>query len=298
MAAARLTIAVGIALGVLGARPVCAQVKASEPATLSQTVDGTKLTLTYSRPRARGRDSLFGKVVHWAEVWTPGANMATTLELSKDAKLNGNRVPKGKYSVWMVVRPAGDWTFILDPRAELFHEEHPDSTAQQIRFPIRTEVRPFNETLTWSFPNVRLTGATLALHWGTTYVPLELEVEPSYSLLFPAGEAARYLGSYDYTWNMPGDSAKPVSFVVTHEKGSLMASWDPSPFPGFPEYSRFVLIRIKQDWFIPGFLDLSGELYEVAKEMMFEFKVVAGRAGGLDVRGEDDKVMATAKRKG
>lgn len=293
----RVTLSAAALLGLLPPA-ASSQVKASEPASISQTVDGTKLTVTYSRPRGRGRDSLFGKVVHWGEVWTPGANLATTLELGRDARLGGRPVPKGKYSVWMVVRPVGDWTFVLDPRHERFHEEHPDSSAEQIRFPVRPETRPFAEVLTWSFPDIRLTGATLALHWGTTYVPVEVEVEPTYKLGFPAGEAAPYLGSYDYRWKTPGDSAKPVSFVVSHEKGSLRASWDPSPFPGFPEYSRFVLIRIKDDWFIPGFLDDKGALYEVAKEMVFEFKVASGRAVGIDVRGEDDSIMATAKRKG
>ena len=275
-----------------------AQVKASEPATLIQTVDGTKLTLNYSRPRSRGRDSLFGKVVHWGEVWTPGANMATTLETSKPIKLNGHPVPKGKYSVWMVVRPAGDWTFVLDPRHQLFHEAHPDSTAEQIRFPVKPEQRPFVDVLSWSFPEIRVTGATLALHWGTRYVPLQVEVEPSYQLGYSGREPGPYLGSYEWRWAMAPDSAKPLRFTVKHENGRLWGRWEPDLFAGFPEWSNPVLIRIKDDWFIPAFLDEKGEILEVAKEMVFEFKLLNGRATGIDVRGEDDKIFATAIRKG
>jgi len=276
--------------------PVPAQVRASEAASVSQTVDGTKITVTYSRPRARSRDSLFGKVVTWGEVWTPGANLATTLELSRNAKLVGHPIPKGKYSVWLVVRQTGDWTFVLDPRADLFHMAHPDSTALQIRFAVKRSERPFAEALTWSFPEIRRAGATLAFQWGTVYVPLEIEVEPTYGLAFPAGESAPYLGSYDYQWDMPGDSssAKPVTFIVSYENGSLMGRWDPVPYP---EWSRFALIRIAPDWFVPGFLDEKGELWEVEKGMVFEFKLKAGRAAELDVRGEDDKIMASAKRK-
>jgi hypothetical protein len=294
MTAFRCLLQSALALALLLPVPVLAQVRASEAASVSQTVDGTKLTVTYSRPRARSRDSLFGKVVTWGEVWTPGANLATTLELNKDARLNGHPIPKGKYSVWMVLRPAPDWTFVLDPRADLFHEAHPDSTPQQIRFSIRTAQRPFAEVLTWSFPEVRVNGATLAMHWGTTYVPIEVEVEPTYKLGFPAVEAGPYLGRYDYVWNLPGDTAKPVSFIVSYGNGNLMARWDPAPYP---EWAEFALIRIKDDWFIPAFLDDRGALFEVAKEMVFEFKLAAGRASGFDVRGEDDKVMATAKRK-
>ncbi len=292
MTSDRLVLRLGLLMLLPGA--LSAQVRASEPASISQTVDGTKLTVTYSRPRARSRDSLFGKLVTWGEVWTPGANMATTIALGKNVRLDGHPIPKGKYSVWMVVRAAGDWTLVLDPRAELYHMAHPDSTAQQIRFPITRTERPFAEVLTWSFPEVRRTGATLAFQWGTVYVPMDIEVEPSYQLGFPAGESAPYLGNYEYVWSMPGDSAKPVTFTVTHENGSLMGRWDPVPYP---EWARFVLIRIAPNWFVPGFLDEKGTLYEVEKGMVFEFKVASGRASGLDVRGEDDKVMASAKRK-
>ena len=40
---------------------------------------------------ARGRDSLFGKVVTWGEHWTPGANWATTIDVDHDIRLNGRR---------------------------------------------------------------------------------------------------------------------------------------------------------------------------------------------------------------
>lgn len=159
----------------------------------------------------------------------------------------------------MVVRAAGDWTFVLDPRHELFHEEHPDSTAQQIRFPVRPEQRPFAEALTWWFPGVRLTGATLAMQWGTT--------------------------TSRWSWR----SSPPTSSGSPRER--QVPTWAPTR-------ARFLLIRIKDDWFIPGFLDEKGALYEVAKEMVFEFKLVSGSATGIDLRGEDDKIMATARRKG
>ena len=77
-----------------------AQIRASERATVSQTVDGTVITVDFARPRRRGRAQVFGEEVKWEEIWTPGANMATTLELSKPVQINGHPVAKGKYSVW------------------------------------------------------------------------------------------------------------------------------------------------------------------------------------------------------
>src|SRR6202022_1713356 len=85
-----------------------AQIRASERGTVSQTVDGTVITVDYSRPQMRGRDSLFGKLVPHDEIWTPGAHQATTLLVSRDVTLAGKPLPAGKYSLWMVTKP-GDW---------------------------------------------------------------------------------------------------------------------------------------------------------------------------------------------
>jgi len=284
-----------VALALLLPARLPAQVRASEAASISQTVDGTKLTIEYFRPRGRARDSLFGKVVPWGEVWTPGANLATTLEVGKDVRINGHPLAKGKYSVWMVVRPESVWTVVLDPRAQRFHTERPDSAAGQIRFPVHRAERPFAEVLTWTFPAVRTDGATLAMQWGTTYVPIDIEVTPTYLLPFPAEKAAPYLGKYTFEWvgPVPDTGMKSMTLTITYENGALTGRWDPPPYP---EWTQFALIRIADNWFIPGFL-LKGELWEVSREMVLEFSVREGRATAYEVRDETDKLMATGKRK-
>ena len=136
---AALTAALAATL--LAPVPGAAQVRASELGTVGQTIDGTIIAIEYSRPRARGRDSLFGGVVHWGEHWTPGANWATTFEVNRDIELNGHPVAAGKYSVWMVVQP-DEWVIYLDPEARAFHTDPPDSTDVQIRFVVVPEERP------------------------------------------------------------------------------------------------------------------------------------------------------------
>ena len=85
-----------VGAGVMFAQPLeaGAQIRASELQTISQTVDGTTVTITYSRPRMRGRWPIFGtRAVQWGEVWTPGANYATILEVNKDITMAGAKVP-------------------------------------------------------------------------------------------------------------------------------------------------------------------------------------------------------------
>jgi hypothetical protein len=186
---------------------------------------------------------------------------------------------------------------VLDPRFHRFHMMPPDSTAEQLRFPVRPEQRPFVEVLTWSFPSNRQTGATLAMQWGTTYVPLELEVEPSHRLTIAAEKATPYLGTYDFLWAAPSGmpaSTHSVAFIVAYEGGRLIGRWSPAPDPTM---ERIVLVPLAGDWFLTGFFDEKGALYDLETEMVFEFTVQAGRATSLEIRGLGDAVMATAKRK-
>src|SRR5687768_218513 len=198
-AAVALAMLAGGTGSVAGASVGEAQIRASELASVSQTVDGTKLTIEYSRPRTRGRTPIFGtRIVQWNEVWTPGANFATTLQTSKDMTLNGARVPKGTYSVWMVVRQQGDWTFVLDPRARMFHMDHPDSTAQQIRFPVKvTQQQPPVDVLTCSFPEVRSNGASMVMAWDTFRAAVDVGVTPSLVYTTEQSVAADYVGTFE-----------------------------------------------------------------------------------------------------
>jgi hypothetical protein len=233
--------------------------------------------------------------VQWNEVWTPGANYATTLETSRDITLDGHAVPKGNYSVWMVVRKSGPWTFVLDPRAKLFHMEHPDSTSTQIRFDVRPQTGPFTEALTWSFPDVRSTGATLVMSWATTRVPIDVGVEPSLVAELPAADAAPYLGRYTFVPMTKEDSAKSRqdALVVTYEGGILKGQFDPND----PYMQKFALIRIGPDVFAPGVYDDAGMIYEVLRpDLTVEFTRENGRGTAVELRDDGDKLQGRAVR--
>jgi hypothetical protein len=292
---AATSIALAIAATAAYAPALATQIRASELASVSQTVDGTKITIEYSRPRARGRDAIFGtKNVQWDEVWTPGANYATSLETNHDITLNGHPVPKGKYSVWLVVRKSGPWTFVLDPRAKLFHMEHPASASAQIRFDVNAQSAPFTEVLTWSFPGVRATGATLAMAWIKTRVAVEIGVPPSLVVELPAADAAPFLGRYEFEPVTKEDSAKAKkdAFVVSYENGVMKGQFDPND-----DYmQKFALIRIGPDTFAPGLYD-KGVIYEVLRpDLTIEFARANGRAASLEMRDDSDKLEGKATR--
>ena len=274
--------------------PVLAQVRASEIGSFTQFIDGTRITMQYSRPRTRGRDPIFGTpAVHWGEVWTPGANFATTFEADKDIRIDGHAVPKGRYSVWFVVRQSGDWTMVLDPKSKLYHMNPPDSNTTQIRFPVRAKDAPLADVLTWSMPELRMDGGTLAFNWAKTAVSMNVEVQPSFQVTLAESEARPYLGRYDYVEKDSAGHEKKKTFIVDYENGTLKAAWEPVD----RYFKHFALVRVAPDWFVPGIYDEKGVVYEVLRpEMTFEFTRVNGRATSFELRDQDDKVGATAVR--
>lgn len=271
--------------------PALGQVRASERESLSQTIDGTVIALDYARPQVRGRNPIFGGIVPWKEVWTPGANYATTLEVNRNIFLDGHLVHPGKYSVWLVVEP-GQWTMVLDRRHRLYHTEPPDSTPDQLRYVVHPGEGPFTEVLTFSFPEVRANGGTLQLRWGTTQLDCKVTVEPRHRLTLAEADARPYPGSYRFRWTEASDTAPPSKITVAYENGMLIGHWDPAPWP---EVASFVLVRIADDWFMPGTLE-KGEMTDLLTELVFEFAPGGGKPAGFEVRGDADKLLATATR--
>jgi len=284
-----------LALSLVTATDLQAQIRASEIGTFSQIIDGTKISMSYSRPRGRGRDPLFGnrKAVHWGEVWTPGANYATTFEVNRPVTLDGHPVKAGTYSVWMVVRQSGPWTMVLDPKVRIYHMSPPDSNATQIRFPIQTKDAPYLDVLTWSMPELRSNGGTLTMQWGKTRVDMNLDVTPSYALTMPQADANPYIGVWEYS---EIDSAKvgPAErFVIDYENQTLKGRWhsDSSYF------KHFAMVKIAPDWFAPGVYDERGQVYEVYKpELVMEFTRENGRATSFLARDDQDKIVMRGKR--
>jgi hypothetical protein len=167
---------VAITLALLSASALAAQdskVKPSQTGTVSQEVASTKISLVYDRPVARGRD-LFGALVKWGAAWTPGANWATTIELNKDITVEGQPLNAGKYSIWAIPQEA-EWTMIFSKEDHVFHTKFPEG-----KDALRVHVRPTSgnhmETLAWYFPVVGPDSAVLAMHWGTTVVPLTIRL--------------------------------------------------------------------------------------------------------------------------
>lgn len=274
------------------AAPAFAQIRASERASVSQTLDGTALTLTYSRPSVRGR-KLFGALVPWGVVWTPGANWATTLETNRDILIEGTAVPAGRYSVWMIPRE-DRWTVSLDPDPDLFHFQKPDSSDQEIQFSVEPETAAHVEMLTWSFPAVTGDGAVVAMRWGTASIPLRVVAQPTQAPALSDEARRPIVGRYDMSF-APG-IGWPLEGVleVVERDGRLRGRLPFSIHPG--DELEFDLVPAGRDRFSPG-LYRNGALFNIEMSITFEFQVDDGhRAAAVILRGIEGSTFAEGAR--
>jgi hypothetical protein len=163
----------GAAMTVAG--PASAQmIPWSQYGSVTQRLGNTEIQIRYRRPVARGRD-LFGGIVKWGEPWTPGADSATTVRFSTEVIVDGNPLPAGTYSIWMIPAP-DSWTVIFSSAWEVYHQPYPEGS-DALRLTLTPESRQHMETLTFHFPRVDGPQATLAFQWGTTMVRIPLEIE-------------------------------------------------------------------------------------------------------------------------
>jgi len=167
---AALTV-LGLALAAKeGQRP-----RASPHESVSATVAGAAISMTYGRPYMRGR-RIFGALVPYGRVWGPGADEATVLESSRDLQFGALKVPAGPHTIWLL--PTADvWTLIISKEASGFHTRyHPAEDLGRIELRRSALTRPVDQ-LTFAIRDVR-PGGVLAMMWETTEVSVPFTVVP------------------------------------------------------------------------------------------------------------------------
>lgn len=86
--------------------------KASPEEVNTFQVDGTSITVDYSRPSKKGR-VIFGELVPYGKVWRTGANEATTVTVDRDVQVGGQPLKAGSYTLWTIPQ-ANSWTVIFN----------------------------------------------------------------------------------------------------------------------------------------------------------------------------------------
>jgi Protein of unknown function (DUF2911) len=95
----------------------------SPKAQVMQAIGLTDITIDYSSPGVKGR-TIWGDLVPYDKLWRAGANYATKVTFSKDVTIDGKKVPKGSYSLFIIPSKSDDWTIVLNTNATASVEEY------------------------------------------------------------------------------------------------------------------------------------------------------------------------------
>ena len=137
--------------------------------SVSATIDGAEITITYGRPSMRGR-TIFGALVPYGRVWCPGADEATTLDSSRGLRVGTLAVPAGPHTIWMLPT-AGAWTLVVSKEPSGFHTQyHGAADLGRIELGKRSLPTPV-EQLTFAIEkNPSGAGGVIRMTWETTDV--------------------------------------------------------------------------------------------------------------------------------
>lgn len=138
----------------------------------------SEVTLSYSRPSAKGR-KVFGDLVPHGQIWRTGANASTKLTFTEDVKIEGNNLKAGTYALYSIPGEK-EWTMIIHSNTRL------RALAGNVYKPeddvFRFKVTPgktsnYVETFTIGFGDITTNTAKLILSWENTEVKFGIEFD-------------------------------------------------------------------------------------------------------------------------
>ena len=152
----------------------------SPPAETSVTIAGKALTIKYSAPSVRGR-KIFGEggVVSQDStypVWRAGANAATAFHTDADLDIKGLAVPKGDYTIYVLVN-AQPWQLIINKQtgqSGMTYGQNQD--LGRVRMDMSKPPAPI-ETYKMTLSSTGANAGKLQLEWENTIASVPLTVK-------------------------------------------------------------------------------------------------------------------------
>jgi len=129
----------------------------------------------YSRPQKNGR-LIFGDLVEYGKVWRMGANEATEIEFYKNAKIDGKKVAKGRYTLYAI--PTTDnWTIILNKDLDTWGAFKYDSLKDVLRVTVPIEkLNEAVEAMAITFEKADY-GCNMVIAWDNVKAKLPIEIK-------------------------------------------------------------------------------------------------------------------------
>lgn len=134
----------------------------SPPASVSQKIGETTITIHYSQPSVKGRTIGVDLEPLPGKVWRAGANEATVFETDKDVLVEGKLLPKGKYGFFLLQQGGRSWNLIFNKIWDSWGSNYKEAD-DLFRVPVRgAKTAEFAEKLFYSISS----DGTVSLSWG------------------------------------------------------------------------------------------------------------------------------------
>lgn len=199
--------------------------RASQKASVMQTVGVTDITITYSRPAVKGR-KVWGELpaadvkvkgaatlddpnsrpkdapmVPYGHVWRTGANEATVFAVTDDVMINGQKLPAGTYSLH-TIPDKDEWTVIFNSDAGQWGSFSYDEKKDVLRVKTKPQMVSDNqEWLSYTIPTVTDNSAQVLIRWEKMAVPFTVEIPNVKALMEQKIDAAVAANPTD--WRIP-----------------------------------------------------------------------------------------------
>ncbi len=161
--------------------------RASQMATVSQTIGTSTVSIEYSRPSVQGREIYGTPIVHYgyqnlgfgtstAAPWRAGANENTKITFSHNMKVNGREIKAGTYGLHIAVKEDNTATIIFSKNSTSWGSFTYDEAEDALRVDVNTVTVPETELLTFNFDEVSADKARVMLSWEKKGFPFTVEV--------------------------------------------------------------------------------------------------------------------------
>ncbi|NNL02700.1 MAG: DUF2911 domain-containing protein [Eudoraea sp.] len=152
--------------------------KASPFSKVEQDVGLAKITVTYSRPGAKGR-KIFGGLVPYGRIWRVGANESTKFTVDFDVSVMGNYLPQGIYALYAF--PYEDyWEVVFHKNTEHWGDGRKAYNPAEDAFRIR--INPLNnsdyqENFLITFDEIDHNSCNMLWIWENTRITIPIAVD-------------------------------------------------------------------------------------------------------------------------
>ncbi len=120
--------------------------------------------MEYGRPKVRGRE-IWGGLVPYEKIWRTGADEATTIAVSKDVNVEGEKLAAGTYSLFTIPGKT-EWTIIFNKVAKQWGAYRYDKAQDALRVNVKPEAAEHVEEMTF-----QIEGNKVVLRWEKLSVP-------------------------------------------------------------------------------------------------------------------------------